>query len=163
MTPVMRNQNWLPSLFNDFFGDEWVGMQHKHASVPAINIIENEKDFCVEVAVPGATRNDFKVNVNADNELIISLEKRTEREEGSGEHGKEDKEGREEKAAKNTRKGTYLRREFAYTSFQQRFTLPDDIDREKIAAKVENGVLMISIPKKEPVHTTPVSHLIEVK
>ena len=45
MMPVMRNQNWLPSLFNDFFGDEWMGMQHKHASVPAINIIENEKDF----------------------------------------------------------------------------------------------------------------------
>ena len=43
MMPVMRNQNWLPSLFNDFFGDEWMGMQHKHASVPAINIIENER------------------------------------------------------------------------------------------------------------------------
>ena len=67
MMPVMRNQNWLPSLFNDFFGDEWMGMQHKHASVPAINIIENEKDFRVELAVPGTTKEDFKVNVNADN------------------------------------------------------------------------------------------------
>lgn len=74
MMPVMRNQNWLPSLFNDFFGDEWMGMQHKHASVPAINIIENEKDFRVELAVPGTTKEDFKVNVNADNELVISLE-----------------------------------------------------------------------------------------
>ena len=63
MMPVMRNQNWLPSLFNDFFGDEWMGMQHKHASVPAINIIENEKDFRVELAVPGTTKEDFKVSV----------------------------------------------------------------------------------------------------
>ena len=66
MMPVMRNQNWLPSLFNDFFGDEWMGIQHKHGSVPAINIIEHENSFCVEVAVPGAAKEDFKLNVNAD-------------------------------------------------------------------------------------------------
>ena len=105
MMPVMRNQNWLPSLFNDFFGDEWMGMQHKHASVPAINIIENEKDFRVELAVPGTTKEDFKVNVNADNELVISLEKRSEKEEKEGD--KDKKEGH---------RGTYLRREFSYTS-----------------------------------------------
>ena len=126
MMPVMRNQNWLPSLFNDFFGDEWMGMQHKHASVPAINIIENEKDFRVELAVPGTTKEDFKVNVNADNELVISLEKRSEKEEKEGD--KDKKEGH---------RGTYLRREFSYTSFQQSFSLPDDVDRQKISAKVE--------------------------
>ena len=60
-----------------------MGMQHKHASVPAINIIENESDFRVELAVPGTTKEDFKVNVNADNELVISLEK-TQREGGEG-------------------------------------------------------------------------------
>ena len=137
MMPVMRNQNWLPSLFNDFFGDEWMGMQHKHASVPAINIIENEKDFRVELAVPGTTKEDFKVNVNADNELVISLEKRSEKEEKEGD--KDKKEGH---------RGTYLRREFSYTSFQQSFSLPDDVDRQKISAKVENGVLTINLPKK---------------
>lgn len=137
MMPVMRNQNWLPSLFNDFFGDEWMGMQHKHASVPAINIIENEKDFRVELAVPGTTKEDFKVNVNADNELVISLEKRSEKEEKEGD--KDKKEGH---------RGTYLRREFSYTSFQQSFSLPDDVDRQKISAKVENGVLTIDLPKK---------------
>ena len=138
MMPVMRNQNWLPSLFNDFFGDEWMGMQHKHASVPAINIIENEKDF--------------KVNVNADNELVISLEKRSEKEEKEGD--KDKKEGH---------RGTYLRREFSYTSFQQSFSLPDDVDRQKISAKVENGVLTIDLPKKEVTPTAPVSHQIEIK
>ena len=151
MMPVMRNQNWLPSLFNDFFGDEWMGMQHKHASVPAINIIENEKDFRVELAVPGTTKEDFKVNVNADNELVISLEKHSE---------KEDKEA---KNPKEGAKGTYLSREFSYTSFQQSFTLPDDVDRQKISAKVENGVLTIDLPKKEVTQTAPVSHQIEIK
>lgn len=152
MMPVMRNQNWLPSLFNDFFGDEWMSMQHKHASVPAINIIENEKDFRVELAVPGTTKEDFKVNVNADNELVISLEKRSEKEEKEGD--KDKKEGH---------RGTYLRREFSYTSFQQSFSLPDDVDRQKISAKVENGVLTIDLPKKEVTPAAPVSHQIEIK
>ena len=151
MMPVMRNQNWLPSLFNDFFGEEWMGMQHKHASVPAINIIENEKDFRVELAVPGTTKEDFKVNVNADNELVISLEKRSEKEEKEGDKDKDKKEGH---------RGTYLRREFSYTSFQQSFSLPDDVDRQKISAKVENGVLTIDLPKKEVTPTAPVSHQI---
>ena len=150
MMPVMRNQNWLPSLFNDFFGDEWMGMQHKHASVPAINIIENEKDFRVELAVPGTTKEDFKVNVNADNELVISLEKRSE---------KEEKEGEEDKK----RKGTYLRREFSYSRFQQIMVLPENVEKDKIDAKVENGVLTIDLPKKEVTPTAPVSHQIEIK
>ena len=148
MMPVMRNQNWLPSLFNDFFGEEWMGMPHKHVSVPAINIIEQEKDFRVELAVPGTTKEDFKVNVTADNELVISLEKHNEKED------KEEKEGH---------KGTYLRREFSYTSFQQSFSLPDDVDRQKISAKVENGVLTIDLPNKEVTPTQPVSHQIEIK
>ena len=152
MMPVMRNQNWLPSLFNDFFGDECMGMQHKHASVPAINIIENEKDFRVELAVPGTTKEDFKVNVNADNELVISLEKRSEKEEKEGD--KDKKEGH---------RGTYLRREFSYTSFQQSFSLPDDVDRQKISAKVENGVMTIEIPKKKETEAAVAARQIEVR
>ena len=123
-------------------------MPHKHVSVPAINIIEQEKDFRVELAVPGTTKEDFKVNVTADNELVISLEKHNEKED------KEEKEGH---------KGTYLRREFSYTSFQQSFSLPDDVDRQKISAKVENGVLTIALPKKGVTPTQPVSHQIEIK
>ena len=88
------------------------------------------------------------MNVTADNELVISLEKHNEKED------KEEKEGH---------KGTYLRREFSYTSFQQSFSLPDDVDRQKISAKVENGVLTIDLPKKEVTPTQPVSHQIEIK
>lgn len=160
MMPVMRNQNWLPSLFNDFFGDEWMGMQHKHASVPAINIIENEGDFCVELAVPGLTKEDFKVNVTADNELVISLEKSSRTENGNGNENEND--DRNGAAKHDGRQGTYLRREFSYTSFQQRFSLPEDVDRRKISAKVENGVLTIHLPKKEVSQTAQVAQEIAI-
>ena len=94
------------------------------------------------------TREDFKVHINEDNELMISLEKRTEQKE-------EDKE-------KMKKKGTYLRREFSYTQFRQSLLLPDNIERDKISACVENGVMTIEIPKKTTTSAT-VARQIEVK
>ena len=131
MTPARTNQNWLPSIFNEFLDNNWLA-ERRNATAPAVNIIEDEDEYKVEVAAPGMTREDFKVHINEDNELIISLEKKSEEKE-------EDKK----------RKGTYLRREFSYTQFQQSLLLPDNVVREKIAAKVENGVMTIEIPKKK--------------
>ena len=145
MTPARRNQNsWLPSIFNDFLGSEW--MEHRNATAPAVNIIETEEAYRVELAAPGMTREDFKVHINEDNELIISMEKRTEQKE-------EDKK----------RKGTYLRREFSYTQFQQSLLLPENVERDKISACVENGVMSIEIPKKKVSDAAPGSRLIVVK
>ena len=144
MMPVRRNQNWLPSIFNDFFGNEWV--DKSNATAPAVNILETEDDFKVEVAAPGMTKQDFKVHINEDNELIISMEKKAE--------------NKEEDAK---RKGTYLRREFSYTQFQQSLLLPDNIERENISAKVENGVMTIDIPKKKIEETAAATRQIEVK
>ncbi len=96
MTPARRNQNWLPSIFGDFLGPEW--LEHRNSSAPAVNIIDTESGYKVEVAAPGMTRDDFKVHLDADNELVISLEKKSEQKE-------EDKERKS--------KGTYLRREFS--------------------------------------------------
>ena len=76
MMPVRRNQNWLPSIFNDFFGSEWV--DKSNVTAPAVNILETEDDFKVEVAAPGMTKEDFKVHINEDNELQISMEKKSE-------------------------------------------------------------------------------------
>ena len=129
MVPVRRNQNWLPSIFNDFLGNDWLAERH-NTTAPAVNIIEDENEYKVEVAAPGMTKEDFKVHINEDNELIVTMEKKAEQKE-------EDK-----------KKGTYLRREFSYTKFQQSLLLPDNVVREKIAAKVENGVMTIEIPKK---------------
>ena len=127
MMPIRRNnQSWLPSIFNDFFDNDW--MERANATAPAINVIENDKEFKVELAAPGLTKEDFDVHIDEDNNLVISMEKKNEKKD-------ENKNGR------------YLRREFSYTKFQQTLILPDDVDKEKIAASVNNGVLEIELPK----------------
>ncbi len=147
MLPARRNQsNWLPSIFNDFLGSEW--LEHRNTTAPAVNILETDTEYRVEVAAPGMTRDDFKVHINEDNELMISLEKRTEQ--------------KEEEKDKCKKKCTYLRREFSYTQFRQSLLLPDNIERDKISACVENGMMTIEIPKKS-VATTTVARQIEVK
>lgn len=143
MVPARKNQNWLPSIFNDFFGNEW--LERPNATAPAVNIIENEDDFCIEVAAPGMTKEDFKVDITPDNELVISLEKRTEEKE----------EGK--------KKGTYLRREFSYSQFQQCLLLPDNIERENISARMEHGVMTIVIPKRKENEVPAASRRIEIK
>ena len=110
------NQNWLPSIFNDFFDNDW--MEKANATAPAINVIESEKNYKVEVAAPGMTKDDFNIHLGDDNELVISMEKKVENEDKN----KEDKK--------------YLRREFSYTKFQQSLYLPDNVDKEKISANV---------------------------
>ena len=77
MTPMRRyEQNWLPEIFNDFFANDW--MTRTNATAPAINVIENENDYKVEVAAPGMTKEDFKVNVTDDNYLVLTMEKKNE-------------------------------------------------------------------------------------
>ena len=82
--PVRRTQNWLPSIFNDFFDNEW--MTRANATAPAINVIESEKDYKVEVAAPGMTKEDFNVRIDEDNNLVISMEKKSESKEEQKEH-----------------------------------------------------------------------------
>ena len=154
--PIMKSQNWLPELFNDLFDLDYVAPQYRRASsTPAINVIERDNEYEVEIAAPGMTKDDFKVNLTPDNELVISLEKKTENkncENQSGGGKKEDK-----------KKGQYLRRELSYTSFRQSFTLPGDIEAEKIAAKMEHGVLKIELPKKEVKKEVPSTSNIEIR
>ena len=145
MVPARRNQNWLPSIFNDFLNNDWL-MERRNTTAPAVNILENDDEYKIEVAAPGMTKEDFKVHINEDNELIISMEKHNEEKE-------EDKK----------RKGTYLRREFSYTQFQQSLLLPDNVEREKISAKVEHGVMSIDIPKKKVMETASAARQIEIK
>lgn len=145
--PVRRtNQTWLPSIFNDFFDNDW--MVKANATAPAINVIETEKEYKVEVAAPGMTKDDFKIHINEDNDLVISMEKQTESTEG-------EKEGKAE--------SRYLRREFSYSKFQQTLILPDDVDKDKIDAKVNDGVLTIELPKRTPEEKQQATKVIEVK
>ena len=142
MMPVRRTQNWLPSIFNDFFDNDW--MVKANATAPAINVLETEKEYKVELAAPGMTKDDFNVRIDEENNLVISMEKKTENKE-------EKKEGR------------YLRREFSYSKFQQTMILPDDVDKEKISAQVENGVLNIDLPKFSEQEKEKAKRFIDVK
>ena len=142
MSPIRKynNQNWLPSIFNDFFDNDW--MVRANATAPAINVIESEKEYKVEVAAPGMTKEDFKIQLSDNNELVISMEKKNETKEG------------EEKK--------YLRREFSYSKFEQALVLPDDVDVSKIGANVQDGVLNITLPKLAPEEKAKVNKMIEI-
>ena len=126
MTPVNRKNSWLPDVFNDFFDTDF--MPRTNATAPAINVQESETDYEVEVAAPGMTKEDFNVHLNQEGDLTIKMEKKAENKE-------EDK------------KAHYLRREFAYSKFEQTLILPDDVDKENISARVADGVLTVVLPK----------------
>lgn len=144
MMPIRKynNQNWLPSIFNDFFDNDW--MVKANATAPAINVIENEKDYKVEVAAPGMTKEDFNIHLGEDNELVITMEKKNETKEENKENKK------------------YLRREFSYSKFQQAFVLPEDVEKDKISANVTDGVLTIELPKRTPEEKAKINRVIEI-
>lgn len=133
MSLVKFSRNY-PSVFDRFFDDDLFDWANKNFSatnttLPSVNIKESEKEFTVDVAAPGLTKDDFKIELNRGM-LTVSSEKKTENET-------DDKQ--------------FTRREFSYQSFNRSFTLPDIADGEKIAAKYDNGILTITIPKKEDV------------
>ena len=167
MMPVRKNQHWLQGIFNDFFGNEWV--DKSNVTAPAVNILETEDEFRVEVAAPGMTRNDFRVDINEDNELLITMEKREERSESDDKRTEDKRTGDKPDDTQPgerkpcDKKGTYLRREFSYSQFQQRLILPDTVEKARISAKVENGVLTVDIPKKKESKVAPAARRIEVK
>ena len=123
---MRRNAAWLPSVFNDFFDTDF--MPKANATAPAINVKESDKAYIVELAAPGMKKEDFNVHINDEGNLVVKMEQKQE-------HKEEDK---------NTR---YLRREFSYSKFEQTLLLPDDVKKEDIKARVENGVLTVELPK----------------
>ena len=143
MTLVRRNQNWLPSIFNDFFDNDL--MERLNAfSAPAINVKESNTAYTVEVAAPGMTKDDFQVHVDEEDNLVISIDSK-----------KEEKRENEEIH--------YLRHEFSYAKFQQTILLPEDVEIDKIYAKVENGVLTIELPKHQIVEEIKTRRPISIK
>ena len=143
MTPMRHyEQNWLPEIFNDFFANDW--MTRTNATAPAINVIENDKDYKVEVAAPGMIKDDFKVNVTDDNYLVLTMEKKNESKD-------EDK------------KRKYLRREFSYHRFEQSLALPENVNKDEIKATVNDGILTIDIPKVKVAEKKPVVKQIEIQ
>ena len=126
MLPVMNRNLWMPEEFNDFFDTDF--MPRVSATAPAINVKESEKDYTVELAAPGLTKDDFNVNIDNDGNLHIKIENKSNNKD-------EDK------------KCHYLRREFSYSKYEQTLLLPDDVEKDKIAASVNHGVLTVELPK----------------
>ena len=144
MLPALRHtQNWWPSLFNEFFDNEGL-VRFVGTTSPAINVIEIEKDYQVEVAAPGMSKEDFCIRLDQENRLTICLEKKND-------------------DSQKDKNGKYLRREFSYSHYEQAFLLPDDIIKDKIAASMENGVLRISIPKDLETPAVPKEYTIEIR
>ena len=150
MLPSRRfnNQYGLTDFFNDFFENK--ALEKVTGNAPAMNVMENEKEYRLEVAAPGMCKDDFKVHLNKDGNLVIEMEKKD-----CCCKGKEKDE--EKKDCK------YLRKEFSYSRFSQTLLLPDNADREKIEAQVNNGVLKVIIPKFEKDMVKEEKREIEVK
>ena len=123
---MMRSNNWIPAVFNDLFNTEF--LPKVSATAPAINVKESDKAYTVELAAPGMKKEDFNVHINDEGNLVVKMESKNEAKE-------EDKTTR------------YLRREFSYSKFEQTLILPDDVKKDAISAKVENGVLTVELPK----------------
>jgi HSP20 family protein len=142
MTLVKRNGSLFPSLWNGFFDDDWFGnpnIAQAGTSVPAVNIKDTIDNYEVEMAAPGMKKDDFHVDLD-NNLLTISAEVKSE-------NSDKDKDGR------------YSRMEFSYSSFSRSFTLPDTVEADKIAAKYKDGVLRITLPKKEEAKPKPVKQI----
>lgn len=126
MLPILNANNWFPTVFDDFFNNDW--MPRMKATAPAVNVKEDAKAYTMELAVPGIKKEFCRVNINADGNLEVAIENKLEhKEENKKEH--------------------YLRREFSYSNYQQVYVLPDDVVKDNIGAKVDNGVLTITMPR----------------
>ena len=126
MLPVMFRNNWMPTLFEDFLNTDL--MPRTGSTAPAVNVRESETAYTMELAAPGIKKEYCRVNINEDGNLAIAIENKCE-------HKNEDK------------KHHYLRREFSYSNYEQNYTLPDNVERDKISAKVEDGILTVTMPK----------------
>lgn len=122
-----NDSNWLNNWFDDNFFDTDL-LPRMNATAPAVNVKETDKAYTMEVAVPGLKKEYVRMNIDNDGNLDLSIENKME-------HKNEDKHEH------------YLRREFSYSNYQQTYSLPEDVDKEKISAKVNNGVLTIEMPK----------------
>jgi len=132
----------MPSVFDDFFKpwNEWFdngGLLGRTINVPAVNITENKDEYQVSLAAPGLKKDDFNINVDGNMLTISSIKEDT----------KEEKDKR------------FTRKEYSYSSFSRSFTLPEEINKEKIEAKYEDGVLKISLPRKEEAKKTSAKHV----
>ena len=123
MLVTRRNQDFMPTLFNELMN--WSDMNY---STPRMNIMETKDNYKLELCIPGLTKDDVKLSIDTEGNLVVEMTKETKNE-------------------KKNEEMRYLRHEFSVEHFRQTVMLPEDIHKEQISAKVENGILDIVIPK----------------
>ena len=123
------NRSYVPAYLDDIFSDQSFNgfFGTKSVTSPAVNVVEDNSEFRIDVASPGLSKSDFSIDLN-DDLIIISAEKEIEKDESDNK---------------------YMRREFNYNSFKRSFQLPDSVDQEKISASQAEGILSVHLPKKE--------------
>jgi len=126
MLPVMFKSNWFPTVFEDFLNNDI--MPRANTTAPAVNVREDEKAYTMEVASPGIKKEFCRVSINDEGNLTIAIENKFEHKETEKKH-------------------RYLRREFSYSNYEQNYELPEDVDKENISAKVEDGILTVTLPR----------------
>lgn len=133
---LARINRTYPGFMDDFLGlDRYPAHYHSNGfkSLPAVNISEGENEFTIEVAAPGLDKKDFKIDLENDVLTIASVMEDKKEETGDN----------------------YTRREFRYSNFSRSFNLPDSVNAENITAVHKNGILNVSIPKKEEAKAKP--------
>ena len=128
MLPVMFKSNWFPTVFEDFLNNDI--MPRANTTAPAVNVREDEKAYTMEVAAPGIKKEFCRVSINDEGNLTIAIENKFEHKETEKKH-------------------RYLRREFSYSNYEQNYELPEDVDKENISAKVEDGILTVTLPRHQ--------------
>lgn len=126
---LLRKQSpFFPSLVDEFVNRDWnIELPSFSTTVPAVNIIEKETEYKIELAVPGMRKDHFEIEME---EGILSISANQDEE-------------------KTSEKGKFTRREFSYNSFRRSFTIPESVDSAKIDANYTEGVLFISLPKRK--------------
>ena len=127
---MYRRNSWFPTVFDEFLNSDL--MNTVSTTAPSVNVKETEKAYIVELAAPGVKKDYCRVHVDEDHNLCVAIENKFE-------HKEDDKHSH------------YLRREFSYTNYEQKYSLPEDVNGEEINAKVEDGILTIELPKLQKV------------
>ncbi len=134
MLVATRNNDLMSTMFNELMNwNRWNGMcsSEDTTTAPKMNVSESDKDYRLELSIPGMKKEDLNLSVDPDNNLVIEMQTKEEK--------KEDNEKRH-----------FLRREFSTTQFKQMLTLPENVKKDAIGAKVENGILTVTLPKFTP-------------
>lgn len=131
MLVARKNNDLMSTMFNELLDwNRWNGMcsTEEHTTAPKMNVSESDKDYRLEVCIPGMKKEDLNLSVDADNNLVIEIQQKDEKKE-------------------NDEKRHFLRREFSSMQFKQMLSLPENVKKNQINAKVENGILFVTLPK----------------